>query len=323
MDATTYTGTGVSQTVVNQGQFKSDLIWIIQRSRREWNILADSIRGTNNQLFSNSTNAEQTNATFLTAFASNGFTVDTSTGTNGSGSTYVGWQWQAGQGTNTTNTNGSITSTVSVNATAGFSIVSWTATGSVATVGHGLGVAPKIVINRQRSTTGNWAFITDLLTVGTPQYMYLDSTAAIANTGWGSSPTSSVISAYSYGSGQTIISYCWAEIAGFSKFGSYTGNGSADGPFVYTGFRPKFVMIKGTGASGANWNIFDTSRDTYNVEGQFIAANLSSAEGTSATLDGLSNGFKIRTSGGYANTSAEAFIYMAFAENPFKNANAR
>jgi hypothetical protein len=320
MDATLYTGTGVSQVVVNAGQFKPDFVWMKTRNVSANSNLIDSVRGVTKLLQSNSTGAEATNTDVLSSFNSNGFTVVSDYGSNYSGNTYVGWQWQAGQGTTSSNTSGSITSTVSVNATAGFSIVSWIATGSVATVGHGLGVAPKIVINRQRSTTGNWAFITDLLTVGTPQYMYLDSTAAIANTGWGSSPTSSVISAYSYGSGQTIISYCWAEIAGFSKFTSYTGNGSADGPMIFTGFRPKFIMLKRTDTTG-NWSMYDSTRNTYNAGSFPLFPNLSDAEAASTDiLDWLSNGFKLRSTN--LNNSGGTFIVMAFASNPFKNSNA-
>jgi hypothetical protein len=329
MDATTYTGTGVSQTVVNQGQFKSDLIWIKQRNGTEWNILADSIRGTNKQLFSNSTNAEQTNATFLTAFASNGFTVDTSTGTNGSGSTYVGWQWQAGQGSTSSNTSGSITSTVSVNTTAGFSVVTYTGTGSSASVGHGLGVTPEFIIVKRRDTTSNWMVVSKYLT-NYNWYLKLNLTDAQVGDGTigNIDPTTSLFhigtNAIDNASGGTYVAYVWAPIAGFSKFGSYTGNGSSDGVFVYTGFRPKYVMIKRTDSANS-WYVYDSQRNTYNTSKLVIFAESSSAEATSTTsdIDFVSNGFKIRGADSGINASGGSYIIACFAENPFKNSNAR
>jgi hypothetical protein len=334
MDATLYTGTGASQTIVNAGAFKPDLVWIKQRSSTEWNTLADSIRGTNKQLFSNSTNAEQTNATFLTAFASNGFTVDTSTGTNGSGSTYVGWQWQAGQGTNTSNTSGSITSTVSVNATAGFSVVTFTqpASGSF-TIGHGLGVAPKMIIGKDRtSASTNWVVYHSALSSPQSNYLTLNTTNAVTSSTniWNNTaPTSTVISSisgYIANSNSNTVLYCWAEIAGFSKFTSYTGNGSTDGPFIFLGFRPKFVMIKRTDGGTNNWVIFDSARNTYNATGKELKANTSAAEydGDSTNPnDFLSNGLKIRHDGTAMNIASGTYIVAAWAENPFKNSNAR
>jgi hypothetical protein len=333
MDATLYTGNGYptagTQSITNSGSIKPDFVWIKERGNVGNHTLTDSVRGTNSQLFSNQTAAQETVTDAVTSFNTNGFSLGSNTqGTlpfvNANTRSFVAWQWQAGQGTTSSNTNGSITSTVSVNATAGFSIVSWTATGSVATVGHGLGVKPSIIITKQRSTSGDWAFLTDILT-GTPQYLYLNTTQAIANTGWGTNPTSSVFSGYSYPNGQTIVSYCWSEIAGFSKFGSYTGNGATDGTFVYTGFKPKFLLFKQSSADGEYWHMMDSIRSPTNAVALDLYPNLSNAEATysPAPVDFLSNGFKFRTSNGAWNGSGATYIYMAFAENPFKNSLAR
>jgi len=338
MDATTYAGAGGTSTITNAASFKPDLVWVKSRTDGGSHVLQDSVRGVGSatKLSSNSTNAENNalaDATdpiygYLTAINSNGFTAYAGTvpsQVNKSGQNYVAWQWQANQGSTSSNTSGSITSTVSVSTTAGFSIVTWTATNSVVTVGHGLGAKPSIIITKQRSVAGDWAVITDIIT-GTPQYLYLNTTQAINNTGWGTNPTSSVFSGYSYPSGQTIVSYCWTPIAGFSQFGSYTGNGSTDGVFIYTGFRPKFVMIKDTSTS-QSWGMFDSSRDTYNANYKLILPNSSSAEDTgSASIvsnDFLSNGFKLRGNWTGFNQSNDNYVYMAFAENPFKNALAR
>ena len=327
-DATLYTGTGSTQSITNAGSFQPDLVWVKNRSGATDHALYDAVRGTTKQLESNTTTAETTEATGLTAFGTNGFTIGALAQMNTSANNYVGWQWKAG-GATTVNTSGTISSNVSVNATAGFSVVTYTGTGANATVGHGLGIAPRMIITFCRSNAGS-NHLTYHASLGNTQCLLLEATSAAltSSTFWNNtSPTSSVFSLGTSGdvntSGRTYVAYCWAEIAGFSSFGSYTGNGSADGVFVYLGFRPKFVMIKGTGASVANWNIFDTSRDTYNIEGQYLAANTNDAEGTLGTLDGLSNGFKIRTNQVFANNSAETFIYMAFAEAPFKFSNAR
>ncbi len=252
---------------------------------------------------------------------------------NVSGQTYVGWQWQAGQGTNTTNTAGTVTSTVSVNTTAGFSIVLYTGNGGAMTMGHGLGVAPKLIILKDRDIGRPWPVYHGSL--ATNQYLILNTTAAAATSTsyWNNTaPTSTVFSVNGLegnvgANGEKYVAYCWAEIAGFSKFGSYTGNGSADGPFIFLGFRPKFVMIKKTDSvtANGNWVIIDTSRNIYNVANLLLFPNLSDAETTVTAVDLTSNGFKIRASGAVTglNLSGSNFIYMAFAENPFKNSNAR
>jgi hypothetical protein len=325
MDATLYTGTGATLSVTNAASFKPDLVWIKSRSGAYNNALFDSVRGVNKVLISNTTDSEQTEtAGSLSAFNSNGFTLASGTAAyaavNVSGQTFVGWQWQAGQGSTSSNTNGTITSTVSVNASAGFSVVTFTGTGSAATVGHGLGVAPQFIITKWRTSSVRVWYVYHT-SIGPTGGVYLNATNATvtnANIWNNTAPTSSVFSVGALYGGDTVA-YCWTPIAGYSEFGSYTGNGSTDGTFVYTGFSPKFVMIKEITTGGTNWNILDTARDPYNVEQKYLAANLSDAEGTLALLDGLSNGFKLRSSGLAVNASGSTYIYMAFASNPFKN----
>jgi len=332
MDATTYTGTGVtSRQVTNAAGFKPDFVWVKARSATYNHTLYDSIRGVHNYLISNLTNAEGTSSDTLQAFNSNGFTVGTNQGLNENASTYVGWQWQAGQGSTSSNTSGSITSTVSVNTTAGFSIVTYTGTGSNATVGHGLGVAPKMIITRYRGSESWSVYHTSL---GGTKTLYLNLTNAANTTSlaWNNTdPTSTVFSLGSAGTTNTsgspgMVAYCWAAIAGYSAFGSWTGNGSTDGPMIYLGFQPKFIMWKRTDSStGGEWVIQDTTRKTYNPIDTSLYPNLSNAEGTNETFrvqDTLSNGFKIRASAAQCNASGGTYIYAAFASNPFRNSNA-
>jgi hypothetical protein len=335
MDATTYTGTGATATITNAAGFKTDFVWIKCRSGIQDNTLFDSVRGTTKYIISNSTAAETTDATTLTAFNSNGWTMGSFNQINNNASTYVGWQWQAGQGSSSSNTSGSITSTVSANTTAGFSIVTYTGTGANATVGHGLGVAPKMVIVKNRNAaTEDWRVYH--VSIGATNYLNLNGTIAssAASTVWNNTtPTSTVFSigtnASVSGNTQNIVAYCWAEIAGFSKFGSYTGNGSTDGTFIYLGFRPKFVMIKRYDAGAESWTILDTSVNTYNLTYLQLFPNSTNAEvngsgrSPSVQFDYLSNGFKLRGANGEVNGSGWSYIYAAFAENPFKNANAR
>jgi hypothetical protein len=281
-------------------------------------------------LISNTTGAETTDTQGVTAFGSAGFTVGTNTDYNNLAATYVAWQWQAGQGSTSSNTNGTITSTVSVNASAGFSVVTYTGTGANATVGHGLGVAPSMVIAKNRSSGADAWCIYHVGLTSAAFFIKLNSTDAQASgVGvWNSTaPTSSVFSVGSSsganGSTNAMVAYCWTPIAGFSAFGSYTGNGSTDGPFVYTGFRPRWVLIKSSSA-GSQWILHDTARDTYNTTSATLFPNLSNAEAANNSFDMLSNGFKIRTGAGDStNDSSATYIYMAYAENPFKNALAR
>jgi len=334
MDATTYTGTLLSNAITNAAAFKPDLVWVKSRSAATDNKLTDSVRGVTKAWVSNSATAETTDVQGLTAFSSNGFTVGTNTDYNNLAATYVAWQWQAGQGSSSSNTNGTITSTVSVNASAGFSVVSFTGNGtSGATVGHSLGVAPSFIIIKRRATPPS---VPDSIvyhsSLGNTGGLVLDQTVGTQTNSafWNNtSPTSSVFSlgndANTNNSGNTFIAYCWTPIAGFSAFGSYTGNGSTDGVFVYTGFRPKWLMVKLYSVATTSWAIYDSARDTYNAEQNSLFADSSSAEISSSSnaVDFLSNGFKLRTTNATWNSSGNSYIYMAFAENPFKNALAR
>ena len=335
MDATLWTGDQTTRTITNSGSMQPDFVWTKSRSDVESHRLHDSVRGGNGtvlyELNSNETTAEGTD-TLVSGFVSNGFTIESGGNSpNVTGRTYVGWQWQAGQGTNTSNTSGTITSTVSVNATAGFSVVTYTGNGtSGATVGHGLGVAPKLILIKRRQGTNNWAVAGSIL--GSASTLYLNLTNAMDTYTValiGNIQTSTTFQLGNDGnrneSGGTFVAYCWAEIAGFSQFGSYTGNGSTDGPFVYTGFRPKFVVVKNLNDPN-DWFVIDSVRNAYNIGDALLRPNDSVAEvagGSSNGLDLLSNGFKVRSSFNWGNRSGDTIVYMVFAENPFKNSNAR
>ena len=317
-----YTGNGTSQSITGVN-FKPDFTWIKERSSTSSHLLEDSVRGATKTLFSNLTDAEGTNTNALTSFDSDGFSTGNSGITNQSSQTYVSWNWLASN-TTASNTDGSITSTVSANTTSGFSIVSWTGTGANATVGHGLGVAPKMIIIRRRTgSTTNWIVYHE--SIGNNNELFLNLTnASTSSTRFQStSPTSSVFSVSSNSAvnenTQSIIAYCFAEKKGFSKFGSYTGNGSAtDGTFVYTGFKPAFVMIKRTNST-ESWYIHDNKRDTFNPSDTHLLANSSNAELSisSLAIDLLSNGIKMRSTDTGYNASGSTYIYMCFAENPF------
>jgi hypothetical protein len=321
MAATTYTGTGASLTVANtvgSASFQPDWVWIKSRSAATDNKLTDSVRGVTKGLVSNTSAAETTDTQGLTAFGSTGFTVGTNTDYNNLSATYVAWQWNAG-GSTVTNTNGSISSQVRANTTAGFSVVTFTGAGSAATVGHGLNVAPLMMIVKLSSAVSEWFVYTS--TTGASNKLNLHLTSASTASGvWNSTaPTSSLFSVN--GLTGSAVAYCFAAIKGFSAFGSYTGNGSTDGPFVYAGFRPRYVMVKRTDST-SDWYIWDTSRDTYNVMAATLLADTSGAETSATSIDGLSNGFKCR-SATVVNASAGTYIYMAFAESPFQNSLAR
>jgi hypothetical protein len=332
MAATTYTGTGSSLTIANtvgSTSFQPDFVWVKSRSAATDHALYDSVRGTTKDLVSNSTAAETTQSTGLTAFGSTGFTVGALAKMNTSSATYVGWQWKAG-GSSSSNTNGSITSTVSAGATQGFSVATYTGNGSAgATFGHGLGVAPNFVIIKERGNANGWLCYHS--STGNTGYLELDATLAFQtlSTVWNNTtPSSSVVTLGTVSNvnrnGGTFVAYCFAAVAGFSAFGSYTGNGSSDGPFVYLGFRPRFFMLKNI-TSAQSWSVQDTARSAYNVGSAVLQPNNSNAEATGTDLvDILSNGFKIRqSSAGNNNNNGDTYVYACFAENPFKNALAR
>ena len=325
MAATLWTGNGTSQAInnaVNGVSFQPDMAWVKDRSSARSHVLIDAVRGTGLTLFPNETTAEQSNTDRITSFNSNGFSVGAGLGTNASTETYVGWQWNGG-GSTVTNTSGSISAQVRANTTAGFSVVTFTGTGSAATVGHGLGVAPQMVIAKTRNGVNDWFVYTQAR--GATKTLYLNLTNAEGTTSavWNNTaPTSTVFTVGTTFSTNTCVAYCFAAVAGYSAFGSYTGNGSADGPFVYLGFRPRFIMFKRTDSTGS-WFMEDSSRGTYNVMGPELYANNSDVETTVSRLDFLSNGFKMRAANAGDNANGGTYIYMAFCENPFKFSNAR
>ena len=331
-----YTGDGNSgRSIVGVG-FTSDLVWIKCRNTARVHGLWDSVRGASNYLVSSSTAVETSDTTNgLQSFNSDGFSIGSVGTFNTSTDTYVAWCWRAGAGTTSTNTDGTIPSVVSVNQDAGFSIVSYTGNAtSGATVGHGLGKTPKFFIIRNRNgSDGNWdVYHSGYFVQGSKNYIRLQSTgaAAYASDMFPSAPTSSSIvlgsSASNNQSAYSHIAYCWAEIEGFSKFGSYVGNGNADGPFVYCGFKPAFVILKIVTGTTENWSMFDSSRDPVNNDANLILyPNLTNADsGDSMGVDKLSNGFKIRnaTSARY-NQSGYTYIFAAWAETPFQTANSK
>jgi hypothetical protein len=316
-DATTYTGNHSTNAIVNSGGFQPDLIWLKDRTAVAAHVLFDSVRGVGGFLSTNNTTAEDTTQNYakLNSFNSNGFTLGASTLANDlpnySGDSFVGWQWKE-------------------SVSAGFDIVTYTGNGSARTIAHSLGVKPSMIIIKNRSGAYDWPTWHQNLPNPTTQHFWLNATNGAQTSGSFNStqPTSSVFSVgttnEANANGNNFVAYLFAEVAGYSKFGSYTGNGSTDGPFVYLGFRPRWIMLKPTVGTGS-WIILDTARDTYNVEGNLLFPNESTAETASPPrIDALSNGFKARAGAGSSpNVSGEIYIYAAFAENPFKNSLAR
>lgn len=323
-----YTGNGGSQSITGVG-FQPDWIWLKRRDGSASHRLVDSVRGTQKRLSSDSTNAQSTETGLVTSFDSDGFALNSSdVAFNGSSNTYVSWNWLA-SGSTASNGNGSITSTVSANTTAGFSIVSYTGTGSNATIGHGLGAIPKMYIARNITDAEQWTTYHVGLDASAPEdyHVRLNTTDARVDEAsvWNdTAPTSSVFSVGDSGApngnGDSHIAYCFAEVKGFSKFESYTGNGNSNGPFIYTGFRPAWVLVKRTNSAGNNWQLHDIERTQYTQPiNHRIAPNVSLAEQTGDTLgfDFLSNGFRPNNTNSDYNNDGSTYIYMAFAEHPF------
>jgi len=314
-----YSGTGSSQAITGVG-FQPDWVWLKLRSTTGNHGLYDAVRGATKRLQSNQTSAEDTITSF-SSFDSDGFTLSEAS-QNNNGETFASWNWLAG-GSGSSNSDGSITSSVSASTTAGFSICSWT--GNSGTIGHGLGVKPAVIIVKSRQTANNWVVLHKGLTGGMDANgIVLNDTAAETSGGSGmAEPTSSVFTITSgLAANDNNIGYVFAEKKGYSKFGSYTGNGNADGAFVYTGFRPAWIMVKRTGGV-TNWQIQDSKRDGFNDQNKRILANVNEAEKTSQMWDQLSNGFKIRVTSENANGSGMSYIYMAFAEAPFVTAGTK
>ena len=318
-------GSGTTQSVTGVG-FQPDWVWIKSRSATKSHYFFDVVRGATKQLNSNNTNDENTGTTSLTAFGSDGFTLGSEPEVNEQNTTFVSWNWKAG-GSSSSNSDGSITSSVSVNQTAGISIGTFTGTASVGTVGHGLNAVPSMIINRTiTSDEKDWmTYHHKNTSAPETDYLALHSTNATADFEdvWNdTAPTSSVFtigdsSQNNTGSGTSIF-YAFAEKKGFSKFGSYTGNGNADGTFVYTGFKPALVICKKSSASGTNWGIIDNKRaNSFNQISAMLNPNSSGTEGANNNCDFVSNGFKWRSSDGNSNASGDTYIYMCFAESPF------
>jgi hypothetical protein len=325
MDVALYTGNGSTQSITGLA-FSPDLVWVKCRSQAYGHRLLDTVRGATNALASSSTAAEFVESNGVTAFNSAGFSVGSDASYNENSTTYTSWNWDAGTST-VSNTQGSITSQVRANATAGFSVATWSS-GSGGTVGHGLGVAPSLIIAKARTGASSWIVYHSATGVG--GYLYLSATNAVGTNipnVW--SPVNSTVFNVDNGLFPTpynYVSYHFAPVVGYSSFGSYTGNGSADGPFVFCNFRPRWVLIKSSSVAGESWFLFDTSRSPYNVAQEYLQPNSSAAEASAYTImDILSNGFKLKTSGGGSafNGSGATYIYAAFAESPFQYARAR
>ena len=323
-----YTGNGSSRTITLPGNsnLKFDMYWYKARNETGQHRIFDTNRGLSLELYPNLTAADSA-ATYVSNQTANGFDLNSGdSSTNKNGATYANWQWKANGGTTATNNDGSITTTTQVNSDAGFSIVTW-AGGGTGSLGHGLGVVPDMWIVKNRDYAVSWAigFSDSSFLGGTSNYLSLNTDGATAtyNNLWGSSPVNS--SAITMAgdrsvniSGNDYVAYFFKAKQGYSKFGKYVGNASADGPFVYTGFKPAWVMIKGADVAD-DWYIFDNKRAGYNPEVFRLRANTTGTEttGTNNTVDHLSNGFKLRFNGGSMNASKLPYIYMAFAENPF------
>ena len=326
-----YTGNSSTQSITGVG-FQPDLVWIKDRTGATATYspyLFDAIRTATKYIRSNSSDAEATGANYLTSFDADGFSLGSFFGVNATGDSIVAWNWLANNTSGSSNTAGSITSTVSANTTSGFSIVSYTGTGANATIGHGLGVAPAMVIIKDRDTSVNWSVNNQPLNASLgdyTRYLTLDATSAVSgpgNTQYQNAAFTSTV--FNVGTNTTtnnntknFIAYCFASIKGFSKIGIYTGNGSTDGTFVYTGFKPAWVLMK-VSSTTDGWLLMDNKRDTYNQVINQLEPNTSNAasDNTARAMDFLSNGFKFRSTNTQNNQSGATYIYMAFAENPF------
>jgi len=325
----TYTGDGNdNRDLVLPGDtdMQPDMIWTKNRDTTDPHTIVDAVRGGGETIYPNDSGGEDTHGLGLTAFNSDGYRVRTGANWNTNTEDYVAWCWKA-NGSGSSDTNGTINSTAtSANTTAGFSIVTYTGDGNAgATIGHGLGAVPDLMINKSRSDADNWTTFHN--TLGNGKFLKLDTSAAVTTetTIWNdTSPTSTVFSVGSHDrvneSGDSFVTYLWTGIQGFSKFGSYVANNSVDGPMIWLGFKPAYLMIKEHNNSEA-WIVWDNKRDPHNEVQKTLVPNNTNAEDTSSTnddIDFLSNGFKIRCTS-YINNSGGEYIYIAFAEAPFVN----
>ena len=326
-----YTGNSSTQSITGVG-FQPDFLWLKDRSSGGTNVLVDVIRGSTKWLASDQTSGEVTRADQVTSFDTDGFSLGADSGNfiNGNGNNCVAWNWLA-NGAGVSNTDGDITSTVSANQTAGFSISTFTVSGSGNIgVGHGLGAKPKVVITKSTSNVTNWnVYHEDTSASPENDYLYLNATDAKASSTdvWGDGMTTNTFGLgvdIGVSVGRSYVAYCFAEKKGYSKFGSYVGNASAsDNAFVYCGFKPAYVMTKCTSTAGDRWTVYDNKRDPINPTYRrlFPDGNIAESANTDADIDLLSTGFKIRTDAGTSG-AAQTYIYMAFAENPLVGTNA-
>ena len=327
--AVLWTGTGSSHAITLGGSedMQPDLVWGKGRSNATSPAIHDSVRGATQELYTSSTAAEGDYNETLKSFDSDGFTVGTDNGWNGSSRTFVAWCWKAG-GSTASNTTGDITSTVSVNSTSKFSIVSYTGNGTAnQTVGHSLGVTPGLIIIKNRDRAVLWPVINPkFVSVSDTNMLYLASNAAEADDTniQGTNAHSSTIFGVDDYTGVNVntekqIAYCWASVQGFSKFGVYTGNGNANGGYIHLGFRPAFLMVKCL-EKVDDWFMVDNKRDPHNVMAGRLQPNSSGAEVTTTNwCDFTANGFKWRSATAQLNEASKTFIYAAFAEAPFVN----
>jgi hypothetical protein len=329
-----YTGNGSNGRAItndaNAGDFQPDWLWIKSRSSSSLaHRLYDSSRGAANDLRTHGDNADTQESNALASFDSNGFTIGSAGDVNTNSATFVAWQWKANGGTTTTNdasatSIGTIDSVYQANTTAGFSIVTYTGTGSAGTIAHGLGVTPKLIIIKNRDTAESWRVASDVIGYGNQLLLGAsgsDTEASDTNTFNNTAPTSTVFSVGTRNatnkSGDDLVAYVFAPIQGYSKIDSYIGNNSTNGTFVYTGFKPAWLLIKRTDST-TDWRIFDNKRDSDNVVKGRLFPNTSGSENTSQdSLDFYSNGFKLKNTNSGSNGSGGEFIYMAFAEHPF------
>ena len=334
--AKAWTGTGSEIAITFDGSenMQPDWVWLKKRSASGIHVSHDSVRGATKRLIPNSSDAETTQAQYVKSFDSNGITFGTDTDINASSATAILWGWKAGNSSGSSNSNGSITSTVSASTDAGFSVVSWTGSGSAATIGHGLSATPKYIIVKNRTDSVNWFLYNhSIITAGASNksFMTLNETDALGTNG--SATTFTSVSSTTFGVGtdniingssDNMIAYVFAEKKGYSKFGKYEGNGNSDGPCIHLGFKPAWLMIKQTSGAGNDWLLYDNKRDTFNVASTILVANGNGAEATGQSfnfIDLLSNGFKLKGSDARNNGSGATYIYMAFAESPQVNSS--
>ena len=313
-----YTGNATNSTAItNTGNsdLQPDWLWIKNRSSSGGvgpHFIVDSSRGANKDFHMNNDEAEHTTTNAVKSFNSDGFTIDDGGTVNNNTDNYVAWQWKANGGTTASNTDGNLTTTVQVNQTAGFSIILWTSTGTSDTIGHGLGATPQIIIEKSRENSGDWMTFNSM---GGNRLLFLNTNAGETTSFSGVSSVGASVFTDGNGGTDTRVAWCFTPIQGYSKFGTYTGNGSTtDGVFVYTGFSPAWVLMKRTSGSEA-WMLVDSKRPGFNVIDDVLEPNDSAAEGASTDIDLLSNGFKLRKDN--SNVNGETYIYIAFAEHPF------